>query len=107
MTVNADQIAKGVTAFYESELATKTSGIGQFTAYFILPSVPGIVRQKVAELAATPLANDLVNADGLIELELLRDRAQTAMQKCGSLEIMGFRLNSDDISKLYDYIRRS
>lgn len=107
MTVNADQIAKGATAYYEAELAAKTSGVSQFAAFFLLPSVPGMVKRKVAELAATPFAADLVNADGLVDLDAVRDRAQMAMAKCGSVELMGFRLNADDVSKLYDYIRRA
>lgn len=107
MTVSVDQIAKGVTAYYEAELASKTSGVAQFASFFILPSIPGLVKGKVAELSATPFAAGLVNENGLVDIDAVRDRAQSAMQKCGSLEVMGFRLNADDVSKLYDYIRRA
>ena len=107
MNVNADQMARGVAMFYEAEIASKTSGIGKFTSYFVLPSIPEIVRKKVAEFSTSPLAEGLVNADGLIDLDMVRDRAQAAMQKCGSVEAMGFRLDANDISSLYDYIRRA
>lgn len=107
MTVNMDQIVKGVSTYYETELASKTSGVGQFAAFFILPSIPGIVRSKLQALTASPFAADMVTPDGLVDLDAVRNRAQTAMQKCGSVEVMGFRLNNDDISRLYEYIRRA
>lgn len=105
--VTLDQIQNGITAYYEREIAQKANGLGQFAAYFFMPSVPELVHEKIAALRESPLANGLITPDGLVDLEAARDRATSAMQHCGSVDIMGFRLNKNDIDALYDYIRRA
>ncbi len=105
--VTLDQFQNGITAYYEHEIAQKASGIGQFGAYFFLPSLSNIVKGKIAGLRESPLAEGLISPDGLIDLEAVRDRAAAAMQHCGSIDIMGFRLDRSDVDSLYDYIRRA
>lgn len=105
--VTIDQILNGITAYYEKEIAQKASGIGQFAAYFFLPSISNVVQEKISMLRNSPLGAGIINSDGLIDVEAARDRAITAMQHCGSVDVMGFRLNQNDVETLYDYIRRS
>ena len=107
MMATIDQIQRGAVAYYETEIAQKANGLGQFAAYFFLPSIPGIVQSKIAQLRESPLAAGLANADGLIDLDAVRDRALEAMQHCGSVEVGGFRLDKTDVEKLYESIRRS
>ena len=105
--VTLDQVQNGFTAYYEREFAQKASGIGQFAAYFFMPSIPALIQEKIAALRESPLANGLISPDGLVDLEAARDRAISAMQHCGSVDIMGFRISKNDIDSLYDYIRRA
>ena len=107
MTVSMDQLINGIAAYYESEFCQKASGVDKFAAYFMLPSIPGIVRSKVEQFRTTPFAEGLVNQDGLVDIDAVRDRANTAMQHVGSLDLMGFRLGNADVDKLYDAIRRA
>ena len=107
MMVTLDQIQNGVTSYYEREIAQKANGLGQFAAYFFMPSVPALIREKVESFKGSPLVNGLISPDGLVDLEAVRDRAADAMQHCGSIDVMGFRLNRSDIDSLYDYIRRA
>lgn len=106
MMVTMDQIKRGAMAYYESEIAQKANGIGQFAAYFILPALPGIIDQKVAQLRQSPIGSMLFNADGLVDLDKVKEYAESAMQHCGNIEISGFRLDATDIQKAYDAIRR-
>lgn len=105
--VTVDQIINGVLSYYETEIAQKATGAGKFAAYFAMPSIPNIVRTRVESFRGSPLAEGLINADGLVDLEAVRDRAAQAMQRCGSLDVMGFRLDSSDVDLLYDKIRRA
>lgn len=107
MTVNIDQLKRGITAYAEAELCPKVSGIGQFAAYFLLPSVSNIVEAKFHEFQASPLMADLFTENGLLELDEARDRASAALEKVGSLQVMGFRLEPSDADSLYEYIRRA
>ena len=107
MNARIDQIQRGAAMYFEEEICRKAVGPGQFLAYFALPSVPKIVEDKVRQFAASPLGADLVSEDGSIALDRVRDRAKDAMNNVGSLEIMGFRLNTDDVDSLYEYIRRA
>ena len=104
--ITMDQFINGAMAYYETEIAQKASGAGKFAAYFAMPTIPKIIRDKTEQLKGSPFFDGLINPDGLIDLEALRDRASQAMQHCGSLDIMGFRLGPSDIDMLYDKIRR-
>lgn len=105
--VTMDQIINGTMAYYEAEIAQKATGVGKFAAYFALPSIPKIIRSKADTLRASPLTADLINADGLVDLEAVKERATQAMQHCGSVDVMGFRLGQADIDQLYNAIRRA
>ena len=105
--VTMDQFINGVLAYYETEIAQKATGVGKFAAYFAMPSIPRIIREKSDQLRSSALLADLINADGLIDLDAVRDRAAQAMQHCGSLDVLGFRLGPADVELLYDKIRRS
>ncbi len=105
--VTLEQVQNGVIAFYEHEMAQKANGLGQFAAYFFMPSVPSLIQEKINKLRESPLASGLMSPDGLIDLDAVRDRAAAAMQHCGNIDIMGFRLYNNDINALYDYIRRA
>ena len=107
MTVSMEQLQRGITSYYESEFCQKSSGVDKFAAYFMLPSIPGIVAKKIDQFRNTPFAEGLINPDGLVDVDAVRERANTAMQHCGSLELMGFRLDTADVDKIYDFIRRA
>lgn len=107
MMVTMDQIKRGAMAYYETEIAQKANGIGQFAAYFLIPAIPGIIDQKVTQLRDSPIGAMLFNADGLADLDKIKEYADNAMQHCGSVEISGFRLDTTDVQKAYDAIRRS
>lgn len=94
-------------AYYETDIAQKANGVGQFAAYFFQPAVPLIIEQKVAQLRESPVGVLLFNADGLADIEKVKEYADNAMQHCGSVEIFGFRLDITDIQKAYDAIRRA
>lgn len=107
MTVTADQIKKGAISYFETEICQKASGVDKFAAYFVLPSIPGIVQTKLDQFGGSPFANGLINPDGQVDLDAVRERALAAMQHCGSLDIMGFRLGPDDVESIYNSIRRA
>lgn len=107
MMVTLDQIQRGAMAYYETEIAQKANGIGQFAAYFFLPAIPGVVAEKVTQLRESPIGNLLFNADGLADIDKIKEYAESAMQHCGSIELAGFRLDASDVAKAYDAIRRA
>lgn len=105
MMVTVDQICRGFAEYYETEVCQKASGIGQFGAYFMLPSINGIIRRKYEELRGSDLLRDIISEDGLLDLDQAHARAAEAMQHCGSLEVAGFKLTSADVDALYSAIK--
>ena len=102
--VTLDQIKRGVASYYEAEFCQKATGLGKFAAYFVMPSLPGIIDRYMGKLDGLPVLDGIKNADGLFDMEAAKDRAMTAMQHCGNVELMGYRLNADDVEKLYRHI---
>lgn len=105
MMVNAEQIYRGFSQYFEAEFCQKASGVGQFAAYFMLPSADAFVRKKYEEFRNTDLLADIINEDGLLDLDRARDRAETAMQHCGGFNIAGFNVGVSDVDALYKAIR--
>lgn len=104
--VTHDQVIRGATNYYDREIAQKSKGAVRFAAYFLLPSVPGMVEGYVQAFCSSPAAGEIMDGDR-INLEEARDRALQAMEKCGSVEMYGFRFNAQDIEHLYEYIIRA
>lgn len=107
MLVSMDQVQRGAANYFETEFCQKAAGIDKFAMYFALPSIPQLIAKKIEPLRGSPLAEGMINQDGLIEIDAVRDRAANAMQHCGTLEVMGFRLDANDVDKLYEAIRRA
>jgi len=105
--VNQEQIIKGITNYYEKEICQKASGLMQFTSYFMLPAIPNKVKTVLEGMDKDPLISDLINADGMIDLDAVKERATVAMKHCGRIEVYGLYLNMDDVNMIYDYIMRS
>lgn len=105
--VNQEQIIKGICNYYEAEICKKASGLMQFGAYFLLPSIPARVQSLLADPKVSPILSDLRNEDGLYDLEEVKKRAAEAMRHVGRLEMYGLILNGDDVEMIYNYIKRS
>lgn len=107
MMVTIEQFERGILNYYESEIAQKATGIGQFAAYFLAPSIPNKVSKKVEELRKSGMVDDIINADGLIDIDLAHKRALDAFEHCKSIELFGFKFNASDANKLYEAIERA
>ena len=107
MMVTQSQIIKGVSNYFEAEICQKASGLMQFGAYFMLPSISARVQAALTDPKVIPMLSDVINADGLYNLDEIKDRAAKAMKHCGRLEFYGLILNSEDVDLLYDYIKRA
>lgn len=107
MTVTIEQFERGLLNYYESEIAQKATGLGQFAAYFLAPSIPNKVRKKIEDLRGSGMIDDIITPDGQIYIDIARDRALNAMQHCKTVELYGFKFNSSDITKLYDAVERA
>ena len=105
--VTQEQIIKGIANYYEVEICQKASGLMQFGAYFLLPSIPARAQSILSDPKVSPILSDLRNEDGLYDLEEVKKRASEAMRHVGRLEIYGVALNDDDVNMIYNYIKRS
>lgn len=102
-----EQIKKGVSSYYEIDMCQKLSGFERFAAYFVLPSIPNLVQDKIEKYKDNPLLFGIFDDNGLVDLEVAKERASLAMQKCGSIDLAGFRLTQSDVERVYDSIRRA
>lgn len=105
--VTKESVMAGVTQYIEAECARKADSTGQFLAYFMLPSIPKLVRDYMGKAESSGLLCDLMTSDGLINIDEAEQRAASAMSKVGHIDMFGFRLNENDVHTLADYIRRA
>lgn len=103
MVVSIQQIQKGVNAFVENEIASKTTGFRKFGVYFLMPTITNTVADYVNKLKQfMPDAFDGEN----VRIETLYNVGKGAIQKSGQFEFMGLIFNETDIDKLYSYIKQ-
>ena len=105
MYVNYDQLERGVMNFYEKELAQKASGVSQFAMYFLMASIPKKLRGYYDTVRQMGVVDDMINPDGLIDLDMARGRASEAMGKCNGFTLADFRFGAADVDRLYSYIQ--
>ena len=103
MSVNIEQIQKGITLFVEKEIAPKATGIKKFGIYFMLPTIQKTVANYLTKVKE--LMPDLFDENGGIKLDEFYSQAKSAVQKSGQFEFMGIIFNETDIDKLYTYIK--
>ena len=109
MIVTIEQIQAGVIKYIDSELAPKAGGLAKFGIYFMAPSIPALVKEKVLQLKATNLMNDVFDDNGNIKLEEVYKRAKDAMSKSGKVYIpqLNYFADDKDIEILYNLIKNS
>jgi len=105
--VNIEQVEKGIHSYAERELASKVNGLSRFAVYMVLPSVNRIVYDNYEKLRHNGIIADMLDDEGNIDIDMLRERAITAMEHVHSIEMYGFRFSKDDIDMLYDHITKA
>ena len=107
MTVTQDQLIAGIIKYIDSDIGAKATGATKFFIYFAVPSIPSIVNKKIAELKATGMFDDMFDASGNIELDVLHKRAKEAIRKSGKLYIqqLNYFADEQDIDVLYSHIK--
>ena len=103
MSVNIEQIQRGIALFVEKEIAPKATGIKKFGIYFMLPTIQKTVVNYLTKVKE--LMPDLFDENGGIKLDEFYSQAKSAVQKSGQFEFMGIIFNETDIDKLYTYIK--
>lgn len=100
-----------VNSFIDREIAPLSSGMGSLQQ-FLFGFQLGVLKRKSKSLIQNYLSNPAVKAMQIVEgdeidVELLYQALLEAMEKQGNLEVMGIKLTSSDVNKLYSIIRES
>lgn len=103
MKITIEQLSNAVMQYFESEIYTKAVGFKKFTlgAAYVLyrPKLPGVI----VNLLNNPLIKmlDIVDENGLIDLDKLYSAGKESIRKSGQFEIAGILFNESDIDRLY------
>lgn len=109
MIVTQEQIVGGLIRYIDNDLGAKATGLTKFMIYFIAPSLPNIVNQKLLDFKNAGIFNDMFNEAGNVNIDIVHDRAVEAIRKSGKLYIngIGYFMDEGDIDVIYNYIRNS
>lgn len=101
--VSLPQISKGLITFIEQELIVHGNNKQKFLMYFLMPQIPHKIEQLFDQYKDNIILSDFIKAEG-IDLNSLYKVAKEAINKTGSIELLGIILNEQDMEKLYTYI---
>lgn len=104
--VSLPQISKGIATFIENELIVHANGKQKFVMYFIIPQIPHKVEDLFKQYKDNMLISDFIKPEG-IDVDALYRTSKEAINKSGSIELLGIILNEQDVDKLYGYITRA
>lgn len=104
--VSLPQISKGIATFIEQELIVHGNGKQKFVMYFLIPQIPRKVEELFRQYKDNMLISDFIKPEG-IDIESLYRTSKEAINKSGSVELLGIILNEQDVDKLYGYITRA
>lgn len=109
MNVTIEQVQAGLIKYIDSELAPKASGMTKFVIYFLAPSIPKRLQEKIAEVKQNTMFSDFFDEDGNIKLDDVYNRAKEAMKHSGKIFIkeLNYFADMQDIEALYQSIKNS
>lgn len=98
-----------INTFIDREIAPLTSGMGSLQQLMFGFQL-GVLKRKLSSLIQNYLSNPAVRAMQIVsgdevDLETLYQALLEAMNRQGSVEVMGIKLTSSDINKLYSIIK--
>lgn len=111
--VSAEQVKSGVNTYINNEIMSKMPSARQF----LLGMVSGLVMQGQADGIISAMRDmpvikmmGIVDEGGNIDIDKLYNAAIEQMSKQGKLQMSipafgNFSFNSDDVNKLYNYIK--
>lgn len=103
MTVNTEQIQRGITSYVENEIASKATGLKKFMIFFMLPSMQKTVADYVGTMKK--MLPDLFDENGNADIDRIYNLAKVAIQKSGQIEYLGIIFNESDIDSIYVHIK--
>lgn len=109
MNISVEQLQSALIKYIDTEIGPKATGMTKFLIYFMAPSIPKIVNEKVKELQDTGIMTDLFTADGLIDIDAIYGRAKSAIERSGKILIpkLNYFVDGNDIDMIYEIIKRS
>lgn len=104
MVVTIEQMERGISNYMDCEIGRKASGVQKFGVYFMMPMVQSKVRSIVDTMRSD---TSMFDDSGNIDVDIVRERARSAMSRCGAIEIAGIRFNESDVDSIARYIQEA
>ena len=98
-----------IIKYIDTEVGPKATGMTKFLIYFMAPSIPKLITEKVKEIQDTGLMSELFNQDGLIDIDATYARTKKALEHSGKILLpkINYFVDGDDVDALYAIIKRS
>jgi hypothetical protein len=106
MFVSMQQVQIGFTNYVEQEIARQASGKEKFLYYLALPRVGKLAEGFINGFKDNPMAKDLFDENGNMDLNKLYSEATDAIRKSGKFAMLGIWVSEDTLKTIYGYISR-
>lgn len=109
MEITIEQMQAGIVKYIDEQIAPKAVGFTKFVIYFLIPSIPKIVNDKVKSIKDSNLMSDLFSENGNIKLDEFYARTKKAIEQSGKLLIpqINYFVDMVDVDTLYSYLKKS
>jgi hypothetical protein len=110
MKVSIQSIMAGVSAFIDHEivpLGASMKSLDQFLFGMKIGIIRGKLEAMVKDFVMSDMAKaiQLVDDEGKVDIDILYQSAMSSIKPITYVEVAGIRLNENDITKLYNYIK--
>ena len=106
MFVSMQQVKIGFTNYVVQEVARQASGKEKFLYYLALPRAGKMAEGFINSFKDNPMAKDLFDENGNIDIDKLYGEATDAIRKSGKFAMLGIWVSEDTLKTIYGYIAR-
>ena len=110
MKSSIQSVMSGISAFIDNEivpLGASMKSLDQFLFGMKIGIIRGKLEGMVKDFVMSDMAKaiQLVDDEGKVDIDVLYQSAMSSIKPISFVEVAGIRLNENDITKLYNYIR--
>ena len=110
MKASIQSIMAGVSAFIDNEivpLGASMKSLDQFLFGMKIGIIRGKLEAMVKDFVMSDMAKavQLVDDEGKVDIDVLYQSAMSSIKPITYIEVAGIRLDENDITKLYNYIK--
>lgn len=106
MLMNPEHLPKVFAEFLDSTVIPKANSLQKFGAYSILFVLNNKMSNILTQYSPIMKMTGIMNDTGMIDLEYTHEMINSSVSKVGTVNILGYNVDSSDIDVIYNLARK-